>query len=330
MGTPQLWIAFLVGVVTVVVIDMRVSGGKEVTPRKAAIWTGVWVSLSLAFAGVLFWLGGGKAAGPFLTAYVIEYALSVDNLFVFIIVFSYFKVSNVAQHRLLYWGIIGAFLLRGTLIFLGASLVARFTWVLYFFGAFLLFTAWKLLFSKDEDEAVDPENLTVLKWARRVLPVSAQNTEDNRFTTRQDGRFHFTPLFLVLLVVESTDLLFALDSIPAVLSISQDPFIVFSSNACAILGLRSLFFLVSSLMDKFRYLKTGLGIILAFVGIKLIVETAFHDFVAQHETALILISLGVIAGTLAGSIGLSVLIKPPPTQEPGDPLAPATPPARPE
>lgn len=305
----------MLGVVAVIVIDLRVSGGKEVTPRKAAIWTGVWVSLSLMFAGVLYWLGGAKAAAPFLTAYVIEYALSVDNLFVFIIVFSYFKVTNVAQHRLLYWGIVGAFLLRGTLIFLGASLVARFNWVLYFFGAFLLFTAWKLLFGNAEDDEVDPENLTVLKWARRVLPVSSKNTDDNHFTTREAGKFLFTPLFLVLLVVESTDLLFALDSIPAVLSISQDPFIVFSSNACAILGLRSLFFLVSSLMDKFRYLKTGLGIILAFVGIKLIVETAFHDFVAQHEGLLIIVSLGVIAGTLASSIGLSVLIKPPPTLE---------------
>lgn len=305
----------MLGVVAVIVIDLRVSGGKEVTPRKAAIWTGVWVSLSLMFAGVLYWLGGAKAAAPFLTAYVIEYALSVDNLFVFIVVFSYFKVTNVAQHRLLYWGIVGAFLLRGTLIFLGASLVARFNWVLYFFGAFLLFTAWKLLFGNAEDDEVDPENLTVLKWARRVLPVSSKNTDDNHFTTREAGKFLFTPLFLVLLVVESTDLLFALDSIPAVLSISQDPFIVFSSNACAILGLRSLFFLVSSLMDKFRYLKTGLGIILAFVGIKLIVETAFHDFVAQHEGLLIIVSLGVIAGTLASSIGLSVLIKPPPTLE---------------
>jgi tellurite resistance protein TerC len=325
LGTPQLWAAFLVGVVTVIVIDLRVSGGQEVTPRKAAIWTGVWVSLSLAFAGVLFWLGGGKAAVPFLTAYVIEYALSVDNLFVFIVVFSYFKVTNVAQHRLLYWGIIGAFLLRGTLIFLGASLVSRFTWVLYFFGAFLLFTAWKLLFGADEDETVDPESLTVLKWARRVLPVSSKNTDGNHFTTREDGRFLFTPLFLVLLVVESTDLLFALDSIPAVLSISQDPFIVFSSNACAILGLRSLFFLVSSLMDKFRYLKTGLGIILAFVGVKLVVETAFHDFIAQHETALILISLGVIAGTLSGSIGLSMLIKPRVTEESGEKVSAAAP-----
>lgn len=321
MGTPLLWTAFLLGVVAVVVIDLRVAGGKEVTPRKAAIWTGVWVSLSLAFAGVLFWLGGGRAAGPFLTAYVIEYALSVDNLFVFIVVFSYFKVTNVAQHRLLYWGIIGAFLLRGTLIFLGATLVARFSWVLYFFGAFLLFTAWKLLFGGGGADEVEPENAAVLRWARRFLPIAKKNAGDHRFTTREDGRFRFTPLFLVLLVVESTDLLFALDSIPAVLSISQDPFIVFSSNACAILGLRSLFFLVSSLMDKFRYLQTGLGIILAFVGVKLIGETAFHDVVKEHETALIVVSLGVIAATLTISVLLSMLIKPPPDAE--GPTAPA-------
>jgi tellurite resistance protein TerC len=297
-------------VATVVVIDLKVAGGKSVTPRAAAIWTTVWVSLSLAFAGVLFWLGGSAPAGRFLTAYVIEYALSVDNLFVFIVVFGFFKISAAAQHRLLYWGIIGAFVLRGTLIFLGAAIVSRFGFVLYFFGAFLLFTAWKLLFGNAADDEIDPEHTFAFRLARRVLPVSNHNTDDNRFTTRASGRFQFTPLFLALIVVESTDVLFALDSIPAVLSISQDPFIVFSSNACAILGLRSLFFLVSSLMDKFRYLKTGLGIILAFVGVKLIVETAFHEFVAQHEVALIAISLGFIAVTLAVSIALSAVIRP--------------------
>jgi tellurite resistance protein TerC len=334
VGTPLLWAGFLVGVVTVIVIDLRLSGGNEITPRKAAAWTGVWVSLSLAFAGLLWFLGGTAPAGRFLTAYVIEYALSVDNLFVFIVVFSFFKVSNAAQHRLLYWGIVGAFLLRGTLIFLGAALVSRFSWVLYFFGAFLLFTAWKLLFGNAEDDEVDPENTAVLRWARKVLPVSAKNTDDNHFTTREDGRFKFTPLFLVLLVVESTDVLFALDSIPAVLSISRDPFIVFSSNACAILGLRSLFFLVSSLMDKFRYLKLGLGVILAFVGLKLIVETAFHDIIMQHEVALIVTSLGVIAGTLTVSILASVLIKPSaaedaPAPAPSLPAAPVTAPKDP-
>jgi len=314
VGTPVLWTAFLAGVAAIIFIDLQLSGGKEVTPKKAAIWTGVWVSLSLAFAGVLFWLGGSKAAVPFLTAYVIEYALSVDNLFVFIVVFTFFKVSNVAQHRLLRWGIVGAFVLRGTLIFLGSSLVTRFEKVLYVFGAILLWTAYKLLFG-DEDEEYDPESSRVLRWARKVLPVSSHNRGDHHFTTREEGRFQFTPLFLVLLVVESTDVLFALDSIPAVLSISQDPFIVFSSNACAILGLRSLFFLVASLMDKFRYLKTGLGIILAFVGVKLMLETAFHEYVMQHEATLIIASLGFIAVVLTISIGLSVVIKPKPTQE---------------
>lgn len=297
------------GVVVVIAIDLSVSRGSEVTPKKAAAWTGVWVTLSLGFAGLLFHLGGAKAAFPFLTAYVVEYALSVDNLFVFLVIFSYFKVPKAAQHRLLYWGIIGAFLLRGLLIGLGTALVAKFTWVLYLFGAFLLFTAWKLLFSGGQDDEVDPESNKVLQLARRVLPVS---TGDHglAFVVREDGRRKVTPLFLVLLVVETSDLLFALDSIPAVLGISQDPFIVFSSNACAILGLRSLFFLVSSLMDKFRYLKVGLGVILAFVGVKLCLETAFAEWAHHHESIVIGASLGFIAVSLTVSILASVLIKP--------------------
>jgi tellurite resistance protein TerC len=311
VGTPILWAGFLVGVVAVVAVDLSVSKGKEVSPRAAAAWTLVWVTLSLAFAGLLFRLGGAKAAFPFLTAYVIEYALSVDNLFVFLVIFSYFQVPKVAQHRLLYWGIVGAFLLRGTLIVLGTALVAKFSWILYFFGGFLLFTAWKLLFSGGEDEEVDPEANKVLQLARRVLPVSTQ-PHGVAFLVTEDGRRKVTPLFLVLLVVETSDLLFALDSIPAVLGISQDPFIVFSSNACAILGLRSLFFLVSSLMDKFRYLKIGLGVILAFVGVKLCLETAFSGWAHEHEGMVIAGSLGFIALSLTASILASVLIKPKP------------------
>lgn len=311
MGTPILWAGFLVGVLVVIAIDLSVSKGSEITPKKAAAWTGVWVSLSLAFAGLLFWLGGAKAAFPFLTAYVVEYALSVDNLFVFLVIFSYFKVPKTAQHRLLYWGIIGAFILRGVLIGLGTALVAKFTWILYFFGAFLLFTAWKLLFSGGEDDEVDPESNRVLLLARRVLPVSTQD-HGLAFVVTEDGRRKVTPLFLVLLVVETSDVLFALDSIPAVLGISQDPFIVFSSNACAILGLRSLFFLVSSLMDKFRYLKVGLGVILAFVGVKLCLETAFAEWAHHHETIVIVSSLGFIALSLTVSILASVVIKPKP------------------
>jgi tellurite resistance protein TerC len=309
MGTPILWAVFLVGAAIIVAIDLFVAGGKEVTAKKAGIWTAVWVSLSLGFAGFLHSEYGIQASVPFITAYVIEYALSVDNLFVFLVVFSAFKVSNRAQHRLLYWGIIGAFIMRGTLIGLGTKLVSQFNWILYFFGAFLLYTAWKLLFAKEAEEDVDPEQNPILKWGRRVLPVSTQD-HDLAFFVRENGKAMVTPLFLALLVVETTDLLFALDSIPAVLAISQDPFIVFTSNACAILGLRSLFFLVSSLMDKFRYLKIGLGVILAFVGLKLIGETAFAEWAHHHEGLVIGASLGVIVASLAASIIASMVIKP--------------------
>jgi tellurite resistance protein TerC len=308
-----LWTAFLVGVVLVVAIDLFLNAGKSITPAKAAAWTGVWVSLSLAFAGVLFTLGGWKASGTFLTAYVMEYALSVDNLFVFVLVFSFFKVPTAAQHRLLYWGIIGAFILRGTLIGLGTTLVSQFEWLLYLFGGFLLYTGWKLLFAGDEDEDVDPEANVVLRLSRRWLPVSTGDHGTDFFAV-EDGKRVVTPLFLVLLVVETTDVLFALDSIPAVLGISKDPFLVFSSNACAILGLRSLFFVISSLMDKFRYLKVGLGIILAFVGFKLIGETWFHEWTLEHETLLILVSLGFVAVTLTASIVASAVLPPKPAE----------------
>lgn len=308
MGTPILWAAFLVGAAAVVAIDLFAAGGKEITAKKAGVWTAVWISLSLSFAGFLHYEYGARASVPFLTAYVIEYALSVDNLFVFIVVFAAFKVGKRAQHRLLYWGIIGAFILRGTLIGLGTTLVAKFEWLLYLFGVFLLYTAWKLLFAGDEEQ-VDPEQNPILKWGRRVLPVSTQD-QGLSFFVREDGKAKVTPLFLALLVVETTDVLFALDSIPAVLAISQDPFIVFTSNACAILGLRSLFFLVASLMDKFRYLKIGLGVILSFVGVKLILETAFAEWAHHHETIVISVSLGVIALSLTASIVASMVIKP--------------------
>ncbi len=324
MGSPGLWAAFLSGVAIVVAIDLFVSAGKTITPKLAGLWTGIWISLSLGFALVLFELGGAKAAVPFLTAYVIEYALSVDNLFVFLVVFSYFKVPNASQHRLLYWGILGAFALRGTMIGLGTALVTEFEWLLYLFGAFLLYTAWKLLFSSADDDEVDPGSNGVLKLARRVLPVSS-GEHGRAFFAKENGRWLVTPLFLVLLVVETMDLLFAFDSIPAALGISKDPFLVFSANACAILGLRSLFFVISSLMDKFRFLKVGLGVILAFVGLKLMVETYFEEWTLQHETVLIIVSLGFIALTLASTIIASVLV---PVKPEADAAVPAPKPAK--
>jgi tellurite resistance protein TerC len=317
VGTPVLWLGFLGVVVAVVAIDLLVSAGKPVTTRRALAWTLVWVSLSLAFAGVLFSLGGPRAAVPYLTAYVIEYALSVDNLFVFLVIFTYFRVDTTAQHRLLHWGIVGAFCLRGALIALGTTLVAQFEWLLYGFGGFLLWTAYTLLFGSAGEHEVHPENNAVLRAARRLLPVAAA-PDGLRFFSRQGGRWLVTPLFLVLLVVETTDVLFALDSIPAVLGISKDPFIVFSSNAAAVLGLRSLFFVISSLMDRFRFLKIGLGVILAFVGGKLILETAFHPWAQAHDTALLVASLGFIALVLVLTVAVSVLV-PPRRASPQDP-----------
>jgi tellurite resistance protein TerC len=323
LGTPALWIGFLLGSALMVALDLVSTRGQSVSPRKAAIWTGVWVTLSLGFAGALALREGGTTGVTWLTAYVIEYALSVDNLFVFIVVFTFFRVSSAAQHRLLYWGILGAFVMRGVLIALGTSLVAKFEWLLYLFGAFLLYTAWKLLFAKTSEDEVDPESNAVLKLARRVLPVTSQD-HGLAFFARESNRWKATPLFLVLLVVETTDLLFALDSIPAVLGISKDPFIVFTSNAAAILGLRSLFFVVASLMQSFRFLKVGLGVILGFVGFKLIGETMFHVWVAQHDRALIVASLSFIALTLTASIVASVLFKPrsPETDKPPQAAAP--------
>lgn len=291
-----------------VAVDLLAARGKNISPTKAAVWTGIWISVSLTFAGFLHFQFGTRASVPFLTAYVIEYALSVDNLFVFLVVFSAFKVSGPAQHRLLYWGIIGAFLLRGAMIALGTTLVSKFEWLLYLFGLFLVYTAYKLLFGADQDE-VDPEQNPLLKWGRRMLPVSKED-HGLAFIVREGGKLVVTPLFLALLVVETTDVLFALDSIPAVLAISQDPFLIFTSNACAILGLRSLFFVVSSLMDRFRYLKFGLGAILAFVGVKLILETALKEWSHQYETLIIVSSLGFIALCLTLSIVASAVFKP--------------------
>lgn len=273
---------------------------RVVTPRQATAWTAVWVALSLAFCAGLGFAYSRERALEFLTGYVIEYGLSVDNLFVFLVVFSHFKVAPEYRHRILFWGILGAFAMRATLILAGAALVAAFHWLLYVFGAFLLYTAWKL-FRGEEDEELDPERSAVYRYARRVLPVS-QDDAGGRFFAREHGRLKVTPIFLVLVVVEMMDLLFALDSIPAVLGVSKDPFIIYSSNVCAILGLRSLFFLVASLMDKFHYLQVGLAVVLAFVGLKMVLSGVLHIPVP--------LSLGLIALVLATAVVLSALRPP--------------------
>jgi len=309
MGSWPLWVGFNLVVAILIGIDLGIvqRRGGLLSGRAAAGWTGIWVALSLAFCTGLWVYRGSTVALPFFTGYIVEYALSVDNLFVFLMVFGYFKVRPTHQHHLLYWGIIGALVLRATLIVAGTVLVARFHWLLYGFGAFLLFTAGKMMLSK-ESEDVDPEQNPVLRFARRVLPISKGPT-GRRFFVREDGLLRATPLFLVLIVVETTDLVFALDSIPAVLGISQDPFIVYSSNVCAILGLRSLFFVVASLMDKFHYLKVGLSVVLGFVGLKMVGETLLAP-PEELKTWLIVGSLAFIAVVLAASILSSMLWAP--------------------
>ncbi|MDY7229122.1 TerC family protein [Hyalangium rubrum] len=302
-----LWVGFNVFVLAMLAIDLGLFHRKEhtVSPKEAGIWTVVWVTISMLFCAGIWRFSGPEPALQWLTAYVVEYSLSVDNLFVFLMVFSYFRVAPEHQHRVLFWGIIGAFIMRAVLIIAGTALVKEFHWLIYLFGAFLVFTAVKMLVSKDED--VDPEQKAVVKIARRVLPVSRLG-DGSRFFIHEDGRMKVTPLFLVLLVVEATDLLFALDSIPAVLGISQDAFIIYTSNVCAILGLRSLFFVVASLMEKFHFLKVGLAAILGFVGVKMLI-TYFDIHVP------IVLSLGVIAGILVASIVASLIW--PKAPEPG-------------
>src|SRR5262245_47609648 len=275
MTTPWwAWVVFNAAVLLVLAVDLGVARRRHraQTAAEAARWVLLWVSLSIAF-GFLLWVVRGHERGlEFFTAYVIEYALSVDNLFVFLLLFQYFRIAPEQQHLLLFWGVLGAFLMRGVLILGGAALIHEFAWLLYLFGAFLLWTAYNLIRAKEDEPETDPAQNPVLKIARRVLPV-ADSAPNDRFVVRSpSGKIQVTALFLVLLCVETTDLMFALDSIPAVLGISRDPFVLYSSNITAVLGLRSLFFVLSSLLAKLRYLKPALAVVLGFVGLKMILE----------------------------------------------------------
>jgi tellurite resistance protein TerC len=256
----------------------------------------LWVVLSLAF-NLLVWKSKGDEAGlDFLTGYIIEYSLSVDNIFVFVLIFSYFRVPPQSQHRVLVWGILGALVMRGAMIWLGVALVERFHFVLYIFGAFLVLTGVRMLF--DRDAKLDFEKNFFMRFCRKMLPITPQ-FYDRKFMVRIDGRLMFTPLLLVLLLVDVMDLVFAVDSIPAVFAITTDQFIVYTSNICAILGLRSLYFLLARMMDRFIYLKTGLALILGFVGMKMILADRFP---IQNW-----ISLVIIVVTLALTITVSML-----------------------
>ncbi|ACL26468.1 TerC family protein [Chloroflexus aggregans] len=306
--TVWAWIGFHAIVFLVLALDLGVFHRRShrVSVREAGIWTLVWITLSLVFNGLIWlWRGPGDALN-FLTGYLVEYSLSVDNIFVFVLLFSYFRVPPQYQHRVLFWGILGALLMRGTMILLGAALVERFEWILYLFGAFLLVTGVRLIF-QDDDPDVDPQRNPLVAIARRLLPITPEMQGD-RFFVRDSGRFSATPLFLVLLIVESTDLIFAVDSIPAIFGITHDPFIVYTSNICAILGLRSLYFLLAGVMESFYYLRYGLAIILSFIGVKMLTPLVTGWFLGGHGLHIPnTISLAVIALTLITAIAASII-----------------------
>lgn len=296
------WVAFFLFIAAMLALDLGIfqRESHEVKMKEALAWCGVWFTLAMIFNGIIWYWRGSELGQQFLAAYLIELCLSIDNVFVFILIFAYFKVPARWQHRVLFWGIIGAVLMRAVFILVGVSVIQRFHWVLYLFGLFLVYTGIKMALPSKGEVDVDPDHNPLVRLFKRFYPVAPHN-EHGHFFTRFEGRRAATPLFIVLLVVETTDVVFALDSIPAVLAITKDGFVALTSNIFAILGLRSLYFALSGIMQLFRYLKVGLAIILVFIGVKMLIE---HWVDVSTAT-----SLGVIASVLTMSVLLSVLIK---------------------
>lgn len=296
------WAGFFAFIGAMLALDLGVfqREAHEVKMKEALGWCSVWFSLALIFNGLIWWWRGGEAGGQFLAAYLVELCLSVDNVFVFILVFTYFKVPPRYQHRVLFWGILGAVIMRTVFILVGVSVIARFHWILYIFGAFLVYTGIKMALPGKDEVDVDPNHNPAVRLFRRFFPVT-DKMHGGRFFIVEGGRRLATPLFIVLIVVETTDLVFALDSLPAVLAITRDGFIALTSNIFAILGLRSLYFALNGVMQIFRYLKIGLAVILTFIGVKMLIEHWVDVSIGA--------SLGVIGGVLATSILMSLLIK---------------------
>jgi tellurite resistance protein TerC len=308
----MVWILFLVGVVLILALDLGVFNKNPhiISTKEASKWTLVWVTLSFLFSGVIYWLyttdyianpDGLKpavASMKFITGYLIELSLSVDNIFVIAIIFASFKIPQKYQHRVLFWGIIGAVVFRGLMIFFGVMLINKFTWTTYLFGAFLLFTAIKMLFSGD-DEDFHPKDSFIYKALGKVVPITSEFDKERFFILTEKGKKAATPLFVALIVIEVMDVLFAVDSVPAILAITSDPFLVFSSNIFAILGLRSMYFFLANMLAKFSYLEYSLIAILSFVGLKMLL----HDWIHVPEWA----SLGFIALSLL--VGILVSLK---------------------
>jgi tellurite resistance protein TerC len=292
------WAGFNLFVLAMLALDLGVFNRKAhvISIKEALVWSAVWISLALLFGLGLYNFEGKEIALQFIAGYLIEKSLSVDNLFVFILLFTYFRVEPMLQHKVLYWGILGALIMRAALIVVGAILIAKFHWIIYIFGGFLIFTGVKMAIAKDEDD--EPTENVVVKLFRRFFPV-VHEYHGAKFFIKKEGRNFATPLFIVLIIVETTDLVFALDSIPAIFAVSQDPFIVYTSNVFAILGLRSLYFALAGVMNMFHYLKLGLAIILCFVGLKMVLSDIFHVPIG--------IALAVIAGVLTLSVVASII-----------------------
>ena len=305
---PWHWVGFILFVLFFLALDLGVFHRQShvVKFKEALTWSVIWGVLSLLFAAALIPLRGRSEAEEFVTGYIIELSLSMDNVFVIALIFAFFRVPPQYQHRVLFWGILGALLMRGMMILAGAALIQRFQWTLYFFGAFLVFTGIKMLFT--DDEGVEPEKNPVIKLARKYFPVSDADHGEN-FLVQINGRKMLTTLALVLLMVETTDLIFALDSIPAIFAVTTKPFIVFTSNVFAILGLRSLYFVLAGAIDYFRYLKIGLSVVLVFIGGKMLLAPHSHD-VDAHKWFQVEIPTGtsllVVGGIIATSILLSI------------------------
>jgi len=315
---PVTWLMFLGAVLLFLALDLGVFHRKAhaVSFGEALMWTTLWVSLAMTFA---FWIAPAMVGEEwqavhtklFLTGYVVELSLSMDNVFVIALIFTYFRVPLEYQHRVLFWGILGALVMRGVMIWFGAELIERFHWILYVFGAFLLFTGIKMLFAGDEE--VEPEKNLIIRLTRKLYPVATQY-DGQHFFTRLDGRCALTPLAICLIMVETTDLIFAVDSIPAIFGITTEAFLVFTSNVFAILGLRSLYFVLVGLLRHFRYLKYGMALVLVFIGFKMLIvlwegRPAWLDFEANHDAV-----LGTIGAILGMSIVASLLV---PAKKPG-------------
>ncbi|MBI4517465.1 MAG: TerC family protein [Deltaproteobacteria bacterium] len=306
IGTPALWIGFIGFILAMLVLDLGVfhRNAHEVRFREAMVWSVIWIALSLLFCAWVYVQFGNERGLEFLTGYLIEKALAVDNIFVFLVIFSAFAVPAAYQHRVLFWGILGALIMRALFIVVGAALIERFHWVMYVFGAFLVLTGIKMLLRRDVEE--HPERNPLFRLFRRFIP-SVPEYHGSRFTVVKAGKRYATPLLLVLVCIETSDLVFAIDSIPAIFAVTRDPFIVFTSNICAILGLRAMFFLLAGAVQRLNYLQPGLALVLAFVGTKMLLVDLYPIPIA--------VSLGAVA-TLLGVSVLASLLWPPVVTQP--------------